>query len=138
MQAAETLALRENASIEAVHVFFGPWNRLHYRAPTIEVSPEYQQEYRRALEQRLREFVEQCVGAQCQVPITPRLISDYSSTGYGLIRYLDESHSDLVVVGTHGRRGLQRLILGSTAERVLHEACCGVMVVKPAGFDAHT
>lgn len=37
---------------------------------------------------------------------------------------------DVVVLGTHGRRGLGRLVLGSVAERVLREAPCTVVVVR--------
>jgi nucleotide-binding universal stress UspA family protein len=39
--------------------------------------------------------------------------------------------SDLVVMGTHGRSGFQRLFLGSTAEKVLRQARCPVMTVPP-------
>lgn len=38
--------------------------------------------------------------------------------------------ADLVVVGTHGRTGLQRMFLGSVAERVIHHAQCPVMAVR--------
>jgi nucleotide-binding universal stress UspA family protein len=38
---------------------------------------------------------------------------------------------DLVVAGTHGRRGVQRLLLGSTSEMVLHNAPCPVLTVGP-------
>jgi nucleotide-binding universal stress UspA family protein len=37
---------------------------------------------------------------------------------------------DLLVVGTHGRSGLDRLIVGSVAERVVRLATCPVLVVK--------
>jgi hypothetical protein len=39
--------------------------------------------------------------------------------------------ADLVVVGTHGRRGLPRLLLGSTAETTARLAPCPVLVVRP-------
>ncbi len=47
-------------------------------------------------------------------------------------------HADLIVMGTHGRRGLSRLLLGSNAERVLRQAPCHVLTVRadavlPAG-----
>jgi nucleotide-binding universal stress UspA family protein len=38
---------------------------------------------------------------------------------------------DLMVAGTHGRRGVQRLLLGSTSEMVLHNAPCPVLTVGP-------
>ena len=41
-----------------------------------------------------------------------------------------EKDADLIVVGTHGRTGLDRLLMGSTAEGLLREAPCQVLVVK--------
>lgn len=42
-------------------------------------------------------------------------------------------HADIIVVGTHGRRGLRRLFLGSVAEGVVRLAQCPVLVVRPKG-----
>lgn len=39
--------------------------------------------------------------------------------------------ADLLIVGTHGRRGWARVIMGSTAEQLLRHAPCQVLVVKP-------
>ena len=39
--------------------------------------------------------------------------------------------ADLIVVGTHGRRGLDRLVLGSVAERLARVATCPVFVARP-------
>jgi nucleotide-binding universal stress UspA family protein len=39
--------------------------------------------------------------------------------------------ADLIVIGTHGRRGFQRLLLGSVTESVLREAPCPVLTVSP-------
>jgi nucleotide-binding universal stress UspA family protein len=41
-----------------------------------------------------------------------------------------ELGTDLIVIGSHGRGGLTRLLLGSTAERVIQYALCPVLVVK--------
>jgi nucleotide-binding universal stress UspA family protein len=41
-----------------------------------------------------------------------------------------ESHCDLIVMGTHGRRGLNRLLSGSVAEAVVRKAPCPVLTVK--------
>src|SRR5207248_1200904 len=47
-----------------------------------------------------------------------------------IVRYARESGIDLVVMGTHGRTGLERLLMGSVAEKVMREAACSVLVVK--------
>jgi nucleotide-binding universal stress UspA family protein len=47
-----------------------------------------------------------------------------------IIRHATDEHMDLVVMGTHGRTGLSRLLLGSVAEKVLRGAPCSVLVAK--------
>ncbi len=42
----------------------------------------------------------------------------------------EELGADLIIVGSHGRTGLTRLVLGSVAERVTRLAHCPVLVVK--------
>jgi universal stress protein A len=42
-----------------------------------------------------------------------------------------EEDVDLIVIGTHGRGGLNRMLLGSVAERVVRQAPCPVMTVGP-------
>ena len=40
------------------------------------------------------------------------------------------SDADLIVIGTHGRTGLARLVLGSVARNVLQHATCSVLIVR--------
>lgn len=47
---------------------------------------------------------------------------------------VDEVQADVLVLGTIQRHGLDRLIVGSTAERILQQANCDILAVKPAGF----
>ncbi len=42
-----------------------------------------------------------------------------------------EWDADVIVIGTHGRSGVSRLVLGSTAESVVRHASCPVLVIKP-------
>ncbi|RMF43280.1 MAG: universal stress protein [Planctomycetota bacterium] len=42
----------------------------------------------------------------------------------------EELHAELVIVGSHGRTGLSRMVLGSVAERVTRLAHCPVLVIK--------
>jgi hypothetical protein len=47
-----------------------------------------------------------------------------------ILRVAAEVGCDLIVMGTHGRTGLERLVLGSVAERVLAKARCPVLTLK--------
>jgi nucleotide-binding universal stress UspA family protein len=43
----------------------------------------------------------------------------------------ESTHSDLIVMSTHGRSGWQRLWMGSVAMKVVQGACCPVLLVRP-------
>lgn len=47
-----------------------------------------------------------------------------------IVRAAEEEGADLIVMGTHGRRGLGRLLLGSVANRVIRMARCPVLTVR--------
>ncbi|MBI5408683.1 MAG: universal stress protein [Nitrospirae bacterium] len=57
----------------------------------------------------------------------------YSGKPYeSIISMAKEKHADLIVVGSHGRTGLAKLLMGSVTERVIGLAECAVLVVKAA------
>ena len=48
----------------------------------------------------------------------------------GILDLAAEWHADLIAMGSHGRRGLQRFMLGSVAESVARSAHCSVLIVR--------
>ena len=49
---------------------------------------------------------------------------------WGVIDRAASQHADLVVIGSHGRRGLKRWVLGSVAEATVRHATCSVLVAR--------
>ena len=49
-----------------------------------------------------------------------------------IVAVAKERNADLIVTGSHGRTGIERVLLGSTTERILNETTCAVLVVKGA------
>jgi nucleotide-binding universal stress UspA family protein len=47
-----------------------------------------------------------------------------------ILNHAAREHVDLIVMGTHGRKGAAHLFLGSVAERVVREASCPVLTVR--------
>ena len=47
-----------------------------------------------------------------------------------ILKFARENKADLIVIGTHGRKGLDRVIFGSTAEKVVRDAPCPVLSVR--------
>jgi nucleotide-binding universal stress UspA family protein len=64
-------------------------------------------------------------------PLKAQTVLNTSGTpAHAIVDYAKSADIDLVIVGTHGRRGLSHLLLGSVAERVVREAPCPVLTVR--------
>ena len=75
--------------------------------------------------------------------LTNQMVSELASLGYEaapllldgppvelIVKAVQEKQSDLMIVGSHGRKGLSRFVLGSVAHAVVHRASCSVMVLR--------
>jgi nucleotide-binding universal stress UspA family protein len=51
--------------------------------------------------------------------------------GEEIIGYAIEKNCNLIVMGTHGYKGLERIMFGSVADKVVKTACCPVMTINP-------
>jgi len=74
-------------------------------------------------------------------PVNPRIPVQHvcleGNPAGEIVRYCREVNADVIVMGTHGRTGVERMLMGSTAEKVLRDASCSVLVVKlPRGQSA--
>lgn len=61
--------------------------------------------------------------------ITSNVISTTSSVAQAVCDDAKENHMDAIIIATHGRTGLNRLLIGSVAEQVVRHADCPVVVV---------
>ena len=67
--------------------------------------------------------------ASGDIQLRTELISSPSVVG-GIIDFAEKENIDLIVVGTKGRSGLKKLLLGSVASGIVNYAHCPVMIVK--------
>jgi nucleotide-binding universal stress UspA family protein len=67
-------------------------------------------------------------------PSDPRVSCEYllvrGLPATEIVRLADERQAEMIVMGTHGRTGLGRLLMGSVAEAVVRRAKCPVLTVK--------
>lgn len=72
--------------------------------------------------------LEQVRPANPKIPVSHVLLE--GDPAAEIARYAADAAIDVIVIGTRGRTGVDRLVLGSVAERVMREAPCSVLVVK--------
>ncbi len=83
---------------------------------------------------KLREFVKK----HSRHAVEPQLVVDQGNASDLILSYTQTHNIDLIVMGTHGRRGFDRLVLGSTTDRVMRRACSPVLVVSNPAHNVMT
>jgi nucleotide-binding universal stress UspA family protein len=116
---AESLARDTGAELLILHVEEPPaaygGGEMYYGIPEPDKS---------ALLKMLHDVVPSDMG----IPYEHRLVTGEAADE--IVRVADREHCDLIVIGSHGRTGLRRLLMGSVAEAVVRRANCPVLTVK--------
>jgi nucleotide-binding universal stress UspA family protein len=102
------------AKICAVHVRTGEWDKFQEQESD-----------------RLRELLKGIPHEFLVVPGGPTALKESGDTPTTLLSLVGTKNIDLIVVGTHGRSGLGRVLVGSVAETIFREAPCPVLTVGP-------
>jgi nucleotide-binding universal stress UspA family protein len=55
----------------------------------------------------------------------------YGEAGEEIVKFAGEEQADMIIIGTHGTKGLERILMGSTAEYVVKKAPCPTLVFNP-------
>jgi nucleotide-binding universal stress UspA family protein len=128
MATAIDLSLRYSAALTLVHVF----EPITYAVPDGYVlhTPVQIRELSLIFERRLAaaQANAQAAGAR---QVQTQLLN--GAVAAEICDFAAREKFDLIVMGTHGRRGFQRLILGSVTEKVLRVAGCDVLGVRAPG-----
>ncbi len=132
---AMVIAKQFEAHLELVHVFNVPLQvplegsgpALSTGTPAIPTpNTSLLFEQRKALEQKLEQLAAECNARG--VPTSHRLLQEEKAER-AIVDAAQDAEADLIVLGTHGRTGLERLLLGSVAEGVLRRTTLPVLVV---------
>ena len=118
-QTAASLARASGADLLVVHV----------QEPPPHVADRGFSGYAEQLnEEDARQQLHETATADPRVSCEERLLAGEPADT--IVRCADDEQADLIVIGSHGRTGLARLLLGSVAEAVVRRARCPVLTVK--------
>lgn len=122
---ALTLAKQFNAELTIMHVINEPVDLRGFYVPHISFEQ---------LEKEIEEGAIKMMEKFCQSRLSdfsPYNTAIVSGIPYEeVIRKAEEIGASLIVLGTHGRTGLDHLIFGSTAERIVRSASCPVLTIR--------
>ena len=128
LRAAGDEAERTGAELTVVHSLDMVWSLAAYPAlafggAPFNISAEQIKELELVATQRLKESLK-------QLNISGDTLVTTGPAGTALIDIASERKADLIVVGTIGRTGLRRALLGSVAETVAKGAPCSVLIIR--------
>lgn len=83
------------------------------------------------IREQLVQSLETIVPPDSSVQYTHRYVTHVDGVAAGILETATAEKVDLIVIGTHGRTGLGRLLLGSVAEKVVRQATCPVLTFTP-------
>jgi len=90
--------------------------------------------YRKKVREQAARKAVDVLGALPRWGVIWRTVMVYGEPRGAVLRTARANHADLIALGTHARRGLSRVPIGSVAEWVLANAHCDVLVARPARF----
>jgi len=127
---AVELARQQGARLELVHAITIPPSMPGYIPP---VSLDFSDELRQAAESRLADAAAALRGRGVEIST----YLDIGAPSQVIVHWAESLHARAIVIGTRGLTGLRHLLLGSTAQRVVHGARCPVLTVHPADVGRH-
>jgi len=132
VHAVQKLDLEAKAAVSVVHIFDAPAAGLMVRASSTE---DQIKDYLADEEERASGELAAFLKDLDLKPMQRFLKHNESSIAYTIFAAAREASADLIVVGTHGRTGIAKTLLGSVAEETLRSSDRDVMAVPPSRDD---
>jgi universal stress protein A len=129
VQYAVDLAKSLNATVSLLHVYETPMQWVPAGIAYTAEEPGAVFDFAR-LKDALRVKLEQLRSRAAQSGVTVHAHLAQGAPAHGIVEQAADLGASLIVMSTHGRRGLDHLLLGSVAERVLRLAKCPVLTVR--------
>jgi nucleotide-binding universal stress UspA family protein len=122
---AEALAKSENAEIIILRVPTTPASEFMARDPSVASM------IRQSVMEEAEEYVHDKVGTIEEEHIKATGMTREGPVPEMILEVADETHADMIAMSTHGRSGIQRWLMGSVADKIVHHAHIPVMLIHP-------
>jgi len=125
------IAAQDDASLDCLHVYQSALAMsLDYGGLAAPVASTMDDQGLRMWQSELDKFIEPLKAAAPGVRVTS-LVKERVNIREAILDHVTETHADMVVLGTRGKSGLRELLIGTTAEKIVANAPCSILAVKP-------
>lgn len=128
IDAAAMLAQAFDAKVTLVHVFDpAPMTPMASSQLSSAEQLDVEQGYERAMHTELARLREEKLAKVADVKVA---LVFGKNAAESICHYAEKEEIDLIVIATHGRTGIARMLIGSVAERVVRHANCPVLTLR--------
>ena len=144
LRLAVKMAGATDATLDLLHVIEDPLDELYLSALTqinpvlfdsYKDEPKRHAKFRRTTEEHAEVLLKQSCRDHVQRLSRVRYHVRSGDPLEKILEVAEDCMSDLIVLATHGRTGVKRLLIGNVAEKVVRHAPCPVLTVKPSAFN---
>jgi universal stress protein A len=125
LEYAVNIAQKYNSELHLIHIipnlnYFTPYESFFTPENLIVVEKNMETEVNKDFDELMK-----------KINVPAKKIIKNGAAFVEIINYARTESMDLIIIGTHGRTGLEHILIGSVAERVLRKSPCPVLTVRP-------
>lgn len=129
LEHAAQFAALDGSGLTLLHVYKDPWATTHQQAELAANMPDFREQYRQGVVHRLQTLAPSLAHELSALHARYEAVQ-HDNHARGIVAFAKHVHADLVVLASRGHSRLRELIFGTTAERVVREAECSVLIVR--------
>ncbi|WP_291320763.1 universal stress protein [Desulfonatronospira sp.] len=122
---AQTIAKSMNSSVKVVYVAPSLSQYVGFHVPPTSIE-NFVGEIVSGAEKTMDIFIQENFS---EIDATGQVLTGYAAEE--ILKYADQENMDMIIMGTHGRKGIDRVLFGSVAEKIVKSAPIPVLTIRP-------
>lgn len=134
LEQAVRVAAQDGAALHIAHIYNNPWWGMKPPEEVTKNMPFFVNHFREAVVERVRAFTRPLDHELNALKPSYHAVQHdetWAGHGEGLVRFFNAEGIDLAVLGVRSKWNIRDVLMGSTAERVVRDAACCVLTVRP-------
>lgn len=126
LEYAKDIAKSYNSKLYVLHIIYEPADFTGFYVPHIsfdKIRSEIESGAKKIMTEVKEEKLKDISGAETMII--------FGVPSDEIVRFAKDKEIDLIVIGSQGKKGIEKMVFGSTAEKVVRKATCPVLVIKP-------
>jgi nucleotide-binding universal stress UspA family protein len=105
-----------------------------FRNQPFRSGEDWNEKMKREAEKVARNYLDQLAEKLGAEGVKAKVVVEFGDPAQAIMDYVRKNGVDLIMMSTHGRSGLSRMVFGSVADRIIHHSVVPVLIAAPPGL----